>query len=108
MAKALALARQSPVAAALRFRTRRALLLLAAPVFFVAEGFPPFAPTSIPHFSSLCRTFFSRRISSSLSLVSALACGVASFSALEISLVSEWTWRVSRFAPRIDRAGFLH
>ena len=35
------------------------------------------------------------------------SCGVASFSALEISLVSEWTRRVSRF-PRIGRAVFLH
>src|SRR5438876_4959721 len=51
--------------------------------------------------------FFSRRISSSRFLVSALGCGLASFSALEIALVSEWTRRVSRFL-RIDRAVFLH
>ena len=40
---------------------------------------------------------FSRRISSSLFLVSVLGCGVASFSALEISLVSEWTQSVLGF-----------
>ena len=93
--KARGLARQSP-AAALRFRTRRALLLLAAPAFFVAWASPLFVPTSISHSSS-------HRISSFL--VSVLGCGGVSFSALEISLVSEWTRRVSRF-PRIDRAVF--
>ena len=62
-------------------------------------------PTSISHFSSLSRTFLSRRISFSRFLVSVLGCGVASFSALEISLVSEWTRRVSQF-PQIDRAVF--
>ena len=88
------------MAAALRFRKRRALLLVAAPVFFEAEGFPLFVQTSISHFSS-------HRISSSRFLVSALGYDVASFSALEISWVSEWTRRVSR-SPRIDRALFLH
>ena len=100
VAKVLALARQSPVAAAPRVRTRRALLLLVAPVFFVAWASLLLVPTSIPHFSS-------RRISSSRFLVSVLGCGVASFSALEISLVSESARRESRF-PRIDRAVFLH
>src|SRR4030095_12776438 len=46
-------------------------------------------------------------ISSSRFLVSALECCVAACSALDISLVSEWTWRVSRF-DRIDRGVFLH
>ena len=106
MAKALALPRRSHVAAALGFRTPRALLLLAEPAFFVAWASPLFAPTSISRFSSFRRMFLSRRISFLLFLVSALACGVASFSALEISSVSEWTPSVSRLPP-IDRAVFL-
>ena len=100
MAKALALARRSHVAAALGFRTRRAFLLLAAPAFCVAQASPRFVPTSIPR-------FFSRRISFSPFSVSVLGCGVASPSALEISLVSEWMRRVYR-SLRIDRAVFLH
>ena len=107
VAKVLALARQSPVAAAPRVRTRRALLLLAAPVFFVAWASLLLVPTSIPHFSSFCRRSFSCWISSSRFLVSVLGCGVASFSALEISLAWEWTRRVCR-PSRTDRAGFLH
>ena len=107
MAEALALAPQSRVAAAVRFRTQRALFLFAAPAFFVAWASPLFVPTSMSHFCSFCRTFFSRRISSSLFLVSASGCDVAWFSALEISLVSEWTRRLSRFL-RIDRFVFLH
>ena len=95
MANALALARRSHVAAALGFRTRRAFLLLAVLAFCVAQASALFVPTSI-----------SPRISSSRFLVSVLGCGVASFSALEISSVSEWMRRVSRF-PRIDRAVFL-
>ena len=95
VAKVPVLPRQSPVAAALRIRTRRALLLLAASAFFVAWVSPLFVPTSI-----------SPPISSSWFLVSAWGCGVASLSALEISLVSEWTPSVPRF-PRIDRDLFL-
>ena len=105
MAKALALARQSHVA--LGFRTRRALLLLAMREFFAAQPSPLFVPTLTSRFSPLCPMFFLRWISSSRFLVSALKCCVASLSALEISLVSEWTWPVSRF-DRIDRGVFLH
>ena len=86
------LPRQSPVAAARRVRTR--LLLPAASAFFVALASPRFGPTSISHW-----------ISSSRFLVSVLGCGVASLSALEISLVSKWMPSVPRL-PLIDRAVF--
>jgi hypothetical protein len=82
VAKVLALARQAPVAASLRVRMRRALLLLAASAFFVAWASPRFGLIWVSR-------FFSRRISCSPFLVSVLGCGVASLSVLEISLVSE-------------------
>ena len=107
MAKAPGLPRQSHAAAALGFGTRRALLLLAAPAFFVAWASPLFVLTSISRFWSFFWTFSARRIASSLFLVSVLACDVASFSASEISWVLKWTPSVSRFPP-MDRAVFLH
>lgn len=97
VARAWASARQSPVAA-VWFRMRRALLLLGVSASSLAWASPLFVPTPISHFSS-------HRISSFL--VSVSGCGVASFSALEISLVSESTRRVFRFR-RIDRAVFAH
>ena len=107
MAKALASVRQSPVAAALRFRTRLAALLLAAQAFFVAWASPLFAPTSISNFSLFCRLSSLRSICFSRFLVSASGCGVASFSGLAISSDAEWTRRVFRFL-RLDPAVFLH
>ena len=79
-------------------------------------------PTSISHFSSLSRTFLSRRISFSLISVWALVCGAVwflakdsvcdlppllSLSGSEISVVSETTRDVSRF-PEVGRAAVLH
>ena len=106
MAKALALARPSPVAAVPGFQTLRALLLLVATAFFVAWESLLFVPTSISRYSSFCRMRSSRLISFSLFLASVLGCDVALFSALEISSALVWTRRVFRFL-RIDRAGFL-
>ena len=103
VAKALALGRQSP-AAVVRFRKRRALLLLAAPVSFVASACR-LAPTSISHLSSLYQMFLLPRTCSSLFWVLALVCGAASFSVLETSSVSELSRRVPRLL-RIDRAVF--
>ena len=100
VARALASVPQSPVAAGVWFRTQGALLLLAMPAFFVAWASPLFVPTSISHFSL-------HRISSSRFLVSVSGCGVASFLALEISLVSQSTRRVFR-VRRIDRAVSPH
>jgi hypothetical protein len=56
LTKALGLAQQSSVTAALRFRAQRGRFLLAAAVFFLALAFPLlFEPTLILRFS---RAFF--------------------------------------------------